>query len=50
MIGHLEKARISRIKNAKSGIAPEGKKPSPIGCAMGVLKELSLLPQFSQVP
>ena len=50
LVAHLEKARISRIKNAKSGIAPEGKTPRPIGCATGVLKELSLRPQFSHVP
>ena len=48
--GHLEQARISRIKKAKSGIAPEGKTPRPIGYATGVLKELSLPPQFSHVP
>jgi hypothetical protein len=50
MVGHLEKARVSRIKTANSGIAPEVKTPRPIGCAMGVLRELSLPPQFSHVP
>jgi len=49
MVHHLEKARISRIKNAESGIAPEGKTSGTIGCAMGVLKELSL-PPFFHVP
>ena len=55
MVGHLEKARISRIKIARSGIGPGTEDPSANRLRDGrslraVFASAVLPPQFSYVP